>query len=288
MRSSMMLCAALALSGCDRDAAAVVPAPEPFHPTAFTVEVTGHGRPVILIPGLGCPGSVWADTVAQLDGYQTHVLTLAGFAGNPRIDEPLAAATRLQLAQYIRANGLHAPVIVGHSMGGTIAYWLAATEPQLVGPTVIVDAGAALGDPGSREAQGASVRAMWKRASDDQYAQQVRGIFGSMAAHRDRLAKYVDQIQKSDRAAIGDAVYELYTTDLRPELPKIQAPVLVVLADGSEQAGFTRDANGVPDHEIVVIPNTGHFVMLDAPDQFTATLAHFLREHAPAFPIALR
>jgi pimeloyl-ACP methyl ester carboxylesterase len=153
---------------------------------------------------------------------------------------------------------------------------------------VIVDAGASLGDPDTRETQGASVRDMWKRASDEQYVQQVRGIFGSMAVHRDRLAKYLDEIQKSDRAAIGDAIYELYVTDVRPALANIKTPVLVVLADGSEKAGFTRDANAVPDHEVAVIPNTGHFVMIDDPEQFDATLAHFLREHAPAFPIALR
>ncbi|HEY0251619.1 MAG TPA: alpha/beta hydrolase, partial [Kofleriaceae bacterium] len=182
---------------------------------------------------------------------------------------------------------LHAPIIVGHSMGGQLAYLLAATEPDL-GGVVVVDSGAALGnDPDTRKTQGATVRDMWKKASDDQYAQQVRGIFGSMAVHRDRLAKYLDDIQKSDRGAIGDAVYELYTTDVRDQLAHIRSPVLAVLADGSEKDGFKRDANLVPDHTIVVVPNTGHFVMIDDPDTFDATLAKFLKEHAPAFPLAM-
>lgn len=66
-----------------------------FTPPAFSVEVRGSGRPVILIPGLGCPASMWRDTVAHLHGlgYQTHALTLAGFAGKPRIDRPLARTT---------------------------------------------------------------------------------------------------------------------------------------------------------------------------------------------------
>src|SRR5436309_1665516 len=133
-------CACLiALAGCDKPAPAASVAAAEHEPTAFSVEVTGHGRPVIFIPGLGCPGSVWKDTVDHLDGYQTHVLTLAGFAGNPRIDGELARQTREQLAHYIRANRLHAPVIVGHSLGGMIAYWLAETDPDLVGATIVVD-----------------------------------------------------------------------------------------------------------------------------------------------------
>src|SRR4051812_21584594 len=77
-----------------------------FTPTAFSAEVRGHGRPIILIPGLGCPGAVWSVVTARLDGYQTHVLTLAGFAGQPAIDRPLVASARDELARYIRARGL--------------------------------------------------------------------------------------------------------------------------------------------------------------------------------------
>jgi len=288
MRSFVCTCLLALIAGCDKPAPAASPsdrtAPD-FEPTAFTVDVTGHGRPVILIPGLGCPGSVWQDTVAHLDGYQTHVLTLAGFAGNPRIEGELARETREQLAEYIRVNDLHAPVIVGHSLGGMIAYWLAETDPELVGATVVVDSGAVL--DGDRS-QAAAVRDMWSRASDEQYAQQVRTIFGAMAVHRDRLAKYLDEIQKSDRTAIGDAIYETYQLDLRGELSKIRSPVLTVLADGSSQEQFRQDAASVPAHETVVVPNTGHFVMIDDPDQFDATLDHFLRTHAPGSPVAAR
>lgn len=70
------------------------PAPA-FTPTSFGVEVSGAGRPVILIPGLGCPGSIWSATVAHLaPTAQIHVLTLSGFAGRPPINLPLVATVR--------------------------------------------------------------------------------------------------------------------------------------------------------------------------------------------------
>ncbi|HEY4242466.1 MAG TPA: alpha/beta hydrolase [Kofleriaceae bacterium] len=254
---------------------------EAFTPTAFTVTVSGQGRPIIFIPGLGCPGDIWAETAAHLHGYQAHVLTLAGFAGQPRIAGPLAATTRAELAHYIRSRHLDHPIIVGHSMGGFIAYWLAASEPELVGPVIVVDSGAALGDgdADARAAAGAKVRDMWKLASDDQYAQQVKDVFGAMAHKSDRLAPFLAAVAKSDRGALGDAVYELFTTDVRGELAHIHAPLLLILSDGSLGDGMRAQAEPVPDHEVVVVPGAGHFVMLDEPAAFYGDLDTFLAAH---------
>jgi pimeloyl-ACP methyl ester carboxylesterase len=252
-----------------------------FEPTAFSVEVRGHGRPVILIPGLGCPSSVWTATAAHLDGYEVHALQLAGFAGKPRIDGPLARTTVEELARYIRDRHLVSPVIIGHSLGGFVAYWLAAREPELVGPTIVVDAGAQLsiGDGDNQAAAAAQVRAMWRDAGDQQFAQQVRDVFGQMSAKPERLAPMLAEVARSDRRAIGDAIYELSVTTVRDQLGKIRAPVLLVLADGSLQDSFRRQAETVRDREVIVVPGAGHFVMLDEPDAFFAAVDGFLARH---------
>jgi pimeloyl-ACP methyl ester carboxylesterase len=250
----------------------------PFTPSAFSVEVHGRGRPVILIPGLGCPGAVWNDITERFAGFQTHTLTLAGFAGTPRIEEPLAAKTRDELARYIRAHRLVHPIIIGHSMGGYIAYWLAASEPGLVGPTIIVDAAPTFGpgDPEAANAAGEQARSVWADASDDQFERQVQQSFSSMSVQPARLRATIAAVARSDRRAMGDAVYEMVTHDLRPELRRIRAPVLVVLADGSLQSEYRAQARAVPDHEVVVLPRTGHFVFVDDPDGFVTAVKRFL------------
>jgi CheY-like chemotaxis protein len=63
------------------------------------VQVTGTGRPILLIPGLASSGDTWTTTVAHLSGrFICHVLTLAGFAGTPPIDGPLFPTVRRDLA----------------------------------------------------------------------------------------------------------------------------------------------------------------------------------------------
>ena len=101
----------------------------------FSVKVTGKGQPMILIPGLMSSGAVWDGTVAHYaSAYQCHVLTLAGFAGQPPSPAtPFLGSVRDAVADYIRREGLNRPILVGHSLGGVLAFSIAAQYPELVG-----------------------------------------------------------------------------------------------------------------------------------------------------------
>jgi pimeloyl-ACP methyl ester carboxylesterase len=285
MRLALALLVPLSMSStaCSKKIDAAPAHVEAFAPTAFVADVRGAGRPVILIPGLGCPSSVWDGTVEHLvgAGYQTHALTLSGFAGRPRIDKPLAETATEEIAQYIADRKLDHPIIIGHSMGGYIAYWLAEKSPDLVGPTIVVDQGTGLGgeDKDANAAQGAQIRAMWSGASDEQYAAQVRDVFGGMAAHPTKLSPLLPAITRSDRGALGDAIAEMYAHDLGADAKTIKAPVLAVLADGSLKDTYRRQVDPIPDHAVVTIPASGHFVMLDDPTAFDAAIDKFLASH---------
>jgi N-formylmaleamate deformylase len=249
-----------------------------FTPTSFVADVKGHGRAVILIPGLGSPGAVWDDTVAHWAGkYETHVLTLAGFAGRPPIDAPLSATVKDELAKYIAARKLDHPIVIGHSMGGFIAYWLAATAPELVGPVVIVDgAPNRPGDPAEKERNGRQFRDQILAAPEAEFLATSHQILASMSAHPERLERFQPAIDKSDRKAFASAFYELMTTDLEPMLPKITAPVLVVLADAAIGKAITEMDKAIPHHRVETIAGTKHFVMIDDPEAFYRVVDAFL------------
>jgi N-formylmaleamate deformylase len=236
--------------------------------------VTGEGRPIFFIPGLGCPGEVWDDTVERLgDNVQSHVLTLAGFAGQPPIKPPLVAKARKQLVRYIRSNNLKDPIIVGHSLGGFLAYWIAATNPDAIGGVVVVDAGPRYF---ADDEQARLLRNTWAQAGDDELPRQIRGVYSGMARNQKRMARYLDLITKSDRQSIGDAIFELVKTDVTDQVATIGVPILLVLADGGLQYRYRKQAALVDNIEIVVIPKTGHFVMFDDLEGFATTLEKFI------------
>ena len=251
-----------------------------FKPKSFFVEVSGEGRPIIFIPGLGCPGEMWENTVEHLgDDYQSHVITLAGFAGKPKLpgNKLIGETVRKELVRYIHARKLKDPIIVGHSLGGFIAYWVGATAPDAVGGLVIVDAGPALSDTDEDTAK--SLRNIWNQSGDEDFQAQIRNLFNGMIGDPKKLAPYMDAVAKSDRRAVGDAIYEVVTTDLRERVNEIRAPVLVVLADGGLQNQIKAQVAPIPDHEVVVVPGAHHFVMLDDPPRFYKVLDAFLAAH---------
>ncbi len=281
--------AVVALAACARQSSPPPPQPvsqitvepiaQPYQPTSFVDDVHGHGRPMILIPGLGCPGAVWDDTVAHFalqGGIETHVLTLAGFAGQPAIADPINATVRAELAHYIRDRKLDHPIIIGHSLGGFIAFWLAAVEQDLLGPVIVVDALPAIGGDAQSRELAQTYANQWRVASDADFARSTSEFFSGMANNRLKLAPVIAAVARSDKRAFADAFMELFTTDIRPQLAAIRAPLLVVLADNQTLADVTAQLTDIPDRQVVVVPKTRHFVFFDDPDGFFKVVDQFL------------
>jgi N-formylmaleamate deformylase len=266
----------------------------------FVVARHGRGRPMIVIPGLTSGGAVWDGLVARYAAtHEVHVLTLAGFAGVPAIDTPrFLEAERDAIVRYVRARGLDRPILVGHSLGGFLALWVAATAPELAGPVVAVDGVpwlVALGDttatPERMQPQAAMVRQMYASLSPEQMAVQGRMALVAMMRDTTRLAEAVAWSRTSDPATAGRAVAEMLTTDLRDRVGAIRSPVLLVAAAGdvpaaqheAVRARYRAQVAAVRDHRVVVA-DARHFVMLDAPDFLFATMDAFLTDVAARAP----
>ena len=281
---------ALFVAACSSTAAtpapeAPVPPPPSFTPTAFSVTVTGTGRPVIFIPGLASPGSVWDGAVAHLGGHvQAHVLTLAGFAGVPPIQPPFLQQVHDQIVEYIKTNHLQHALVVGHSLGGVMALWLAETDPD-IGGIVDVDGFpflAAVEDPAMTPETAAQmakgVHDQMAAMTPDQLAGQMKQFLNGMVTKPDDLQRLVDAAAKSDPATIATAFSELIAKDLRPDLAKITVPVTIVAATDSTvpldklQAAWRAQVDVIPHVDLEFVGAAKHFVMLDQPDVFAGLL----------------
>jgi pimeloyl-ACP methyl ester carboxylesterase len=260
----------------------------------FVVEVTGHGRGMILIPGLTCGGDVWKGAVEHYrERYECHVLTLAGFAGQPPIEPPMLETIRKDIVTYIKEKKLIRPVVVGHSLGGFLAFWIAATNPDLVGPVVSVDGGTfypALRDPSatveSSKSGAEGTRQMMAGQTPEQFATQSKMFLGGMITDPKNVELIAPTCAKSDPKAVGLAMYELSTTDLREDVARIKTPVLLI---GSGAFATTPEMRKkmeelyeaqvarIPTHKVLLADKARHFIMLDDPKLLFSAMDDFLR-----------
>lgn len=107
----------------------------------FKVEIVGHGDPVLLFPGFTSTGEVWSDTVDLLKKtHECHIFTFAGFGGVPAVEKPWLSKIKIGVEHYIEKNKLIKPDLLGHSVGGSLALWLASDHPDNYGRLILVDA----------------------------------------------------------------------------------------------------------------------------------------------------
>ena len=271
-----------------------------FESGRFHVRIDGPEHPVgdvILVPGLTSSPAIWEGLTQRLkDRYRVHRVHVQGFAGAPAEDNatgPVSAPVAEELARYIAEQGLGKPVVIGHSMGGTIGMMLAARHPDSVGKLMVVDMipfmGAMFGAPGATAESVAPVAdqiyAGMANAPREAYDAQAAASIAGMIRTEALRAGPIRDMETSDQQVAAAAFRELIVTDLRPELARISAPTTVLyvtfndarmtpeITDAIYQASFA----GLPGVELKRIDDSAHFIMLDQPEAFAAEVEAFLR-----------
>ena len=177
------------------------------------------------------------------------------------------------------------PVIVGHSLGGFVALQFAERYPDLPGDLLIVDslpftAGAMLRSASVEAAKpvAAHIRSSIADQPLDRYEAFVKSGAStrSMVTSEANFAKLTEWSLRSNRHVVGEAMYEMLVSDVRPELSKIVPRVLVLgtwagypgATKGDVQETFEAQYRGLHHVQIVMAGQERHFIMLDNPAWF--------------------
>lgn len=300
MRAAVAIAVAAAVIASLTSAGARVPAPaEAF--TVGTLHVERHGtggRPVVLVPGLASGGWVWADTVAWLARERAvYVVTLAGFDGRPApAGEALLHSAFASLVSLLEGRRLERPVIVGHSLGGVLALWLATEQAARLGGVVTVDGlpvlpGAEAADATRRAAVGAELRRRMEGLDPAAFqAQQLAFMKGIGVVDPAEALRLASLTARSDPRAVGLYAGEAMALDLRPALPRAQVPILALvpyhgpdhaapptaMTEAEKIARYRALFAGAPNVKVAAIAGARHFAMVDQPAAFRRELEAFL------------
>lgn len=211
-------------------------------------EVTGPpaGPPVLLLPALGKTAADWAPVRDELARERrVFVLDLRGHGASARPSAYSLPLMRDDVLGFLDALGLDRVDLVGHSMGGVVAYLAAAAQPHRVGRLVLEDAPAPL----PREAV-VPVRPEGELPFDWAMVLAVR-----------------PQLDRPDPAWLEG-------------LSRITAPTLVVYGGPTSHlppASFDEVSRRIPHARQITLPY-GHLIHAAAPGKFTTAVAAFLAE----------
>jgi pimeloyl-ACP methyl ester carboxylesterase len=259
----------------------------------------GSGSPVILIPGLASPRSVWDGVAPELARHHSvYLVQVNGFAG----DEPgsnlkagILDGIVSDLAAYMDREKIAKAPVIGHSMGGLAGLVFARAHPDKVEPLMVVDSlpfFAVLLARGGEEPTAASVEPIAKMMRDQvaaRYgkpatAESVASDVAGLALKPESRTKMAAWAAAADPRVTAQAMYEDMTTDLRPALGSIETPLTVVVPWSSAKFGkdatlafYARQYSGASNVIYTDVAEAGHFVMLDQPEAFSAAVDAFLK-----------
>lgn len=236
-------------------------------------EATGGGFPTIcLVHGAGSSTAVW---IRQLEGLADSARVLAldlpghgGSAGQSCRTIAEYAATVHGVVEQMKLEGL---ILTGHSMGGAVAQAFALAYPEHLAGLILVGTGARL-------------RVLPKifELLERDYPEGVRFLIQlgvSLATPAElREALFRDTLRTPQAVTLGD-FQACDAFDVMERVNAIRVPTLVICGTDDrltppKYARFLQDR--IPGARLTLIPEAGHFVQLERPDETTAAMRAFV------------
>ncbi len=245
-------------------------------------EAYGRGRPVVLLHGWLGSWGLWQETMAFLgQSYRTYALDFWGFgeSGTKR-DTYLVQDYVYLVFSFMEQLGITNAPLVGHSMGGTVSLAVAIQRPDLAKEVVVV------GSP----IVGSSLSLLLKLFGIRPIGFVVHHNLWAFKLSYHLLARFYSSdphwaammdrdISRTNLKSFQASISSLRRTDLSQQLNLIHVPTLGIygakdIVVNPKQWKMLKD--GVPNARIEYFQKAGHFIMLDEPVRFQATLKEFL------------
>jgi pimeloyl-ACP methyl ester carboxylesterase len=279
------------------------PAGTPFVAHELVVDGTrlryieaGSGTPVLLLHGLGASIYAWRKNIARIAAAGYRVIAFDnrgfGFSDQPRTGYDNAAYVHLTVA-LLDSLRLSDAVLVGHSLGGAIAASVAIEYPQRVRGLILIGSAGL----GAREPLLFRV-ARWPIVGSVAMALRGRGVTARLlrstyadpkkVTERD-VDQYYAPVARDGYGRALRAVLREFRFDALGEgrLDHITCPTLVLWGELDRWVPLALGrafAAAIPRSALVVVPQAGHSVQEEAPDEVNRLVIKFLNEGLPRTP----
>jgi len=236
--------------------------------------VLGQGEPaVFLLHGWAGNAEYWH---AQFDALKAHYTVVAidlaghGASGANRTDWSIAryAADVATIARQV--PNAHV-VLVGHSMGATVALAAVPRIGSRVIGVIAVDALRSVGLPPLSAPEIATRVAPFKADFVGATRALVSDSLFEKGADPQLVQKVAYDMSLRSPAVAVPTLEQLLALDLATLTPAVHVPVYAINSD-LLPTDAERIRKSLPDFTLEVMPHTGHFLMLEVPGRFNTLL----------------
>ena len=247
-----------------------------------------EGAPaLLLLHGFGSSLQAWDDWSVKLEQkYQVIRLDLPGFGltgASPTNDysEEKDLATLTHFADKL---GLEKFSVMGHSMGGKMAWSLAASQPERVQALVLMapDGFPETKDIGTKPYEVPAVMGLIKYVFPKYLVRKsIEPAFSDADALNDALVnRYFDMLRAPGvRGAILNRSNQTIYTDPVPRLKAIKAPTLLIWGEQDQMIPSSNAqsyANVLSNSTTVIVPKLGHLLQEEQPEKGLTAVMQFL------------
>jgi pimeloyl-ACP methyl ester carboxylesterase len=234
------------------------------------MERYGRGRKVLFLHGAGGSSSSWRLQKRLEELCEIILVDLPGHGKSAGRVTSIEAYTE-GIRTAIRENGLEGCYVAGHSMGGVIAMSLALASPELVGGLILVSTGARLKVfprilEGILKDKEGTVRAIIDFAFSKKAPPELIEVgFAEMMA--------------APKEVIHDDFSCCDTVDLMGDVASITVPTLVIAGTDDLLTPLKYSeylAREIRGSRLVKIPDAGHMVMREKPEETNRAIEAFL------------
>lgn len=236
---------------------------------------------VLLLHGLGSSSRDWENQLDALShDYKILLVDLRGHgkSDKPNIpyDIPMFAE---DVAAMLVALELHAVHVVGHSMGGMIAFQLTLDHPQRVKSLSIINSAPQVGVPALRNKFTFFMRSLsvkWFGMSKLS-ASLAKALFPK--PEQESLRKvFIERWCENDPQAYRNSLKAFHQWNVMPRLPEINCPTLIISGDRDYTPVAYKQfyIRLIKQSYLVVIADSGHLTLIDQAAHCNQALIDFL------------
>jgi poly(3-hydroxyalkanoate) depolymerase len=247
------------------------------------VSVSGTGRPLLLINGIGANLDMWSPLLPALDA-ETIVYDAPGTGESSMPVLPLTVPQMAKLAiRLLDTLGFEQVDVLGVSLGGVVAQQIALMAPDRVRRLVLASTTWGVGAiPGTWRAW-ATLLSPARYYVPGHYERHAPEFLGGRTGREPDLARAYGTVRRSQPPHPVGHAFQLMggaTWSTLPLLHRIRCETLVLNGDDDPLVPATNArmiAWRIPNSELRIFPGGGHLVIFDSVAEIAPVLNEFLQ-----------